>query len=229
MNVLLFGGTGMIGQAVLGACLEDQGVARVLSIGRSGLGRSHPKLREIVRDDLFDLSGIARDLAGYDACFFCLGVSSAGMSERDYRRATFDLTLAVARALAAASPSMTFLYVSGAGTDAAGTGRRMWARVKGETENALRALPFAAAVMLRPAAILPRRGIRSRTALYRWSYALTRPLWPLLRWLFPGSVTDSDTLARAMIRAARGGAPKPVLESDDINELGRSASRVGDR
>jgi uncharacterized protein YbjT (DUF2867 family) len=217
MKVILFGATGMIGQGVLRECLLDPGVTAVLAVGRSATGQKHEKLREIVREDLFDLSPIAGDLAGYDACFFCLGVSSAGMSQESYRRVTYDLTLAVARALV--GPGMTFLYVSGAGTDSTARGRSMWARVKGETENALLALPFKAAYMLRPGFIQPLHGITSRTGLYRAAYAVAGPLYPVLKRLLPNLVTTTERLGRAMIRVAREGAPKHVLEGSDLNEL----------
>lgn len=224
MKVILFGATGMIGQGALRECLLDPGVSAVLTVGRSATGQKHDKLREIVHADLFDLSPIAGELAGYDACFFCLGVSSAGMSEESYRRVTYDLTLAVARALAAASPGMTFLYVSGAGTDSTEKGRSMWARVKGALENALLAMaspggPFKAAYMLRPGYIQPLHGITSRTGLYRAVYAIGRPLYPALKALAPGWVTTTERLGRAMILIARHGAPKTVLEVRDLNEV----------
>lgn len=219
MKVILFGATGMIGQGVLRECLLDTGVASVLTIGRSATGRKHEKLREIVPASLFDLSPFEEDLAGLDACFFCLGVSSAGMSEADYRRVTYDLTLSVARSLLRASPGLTFLYVSGAGTDSSARGRTMWARVKGETENALLKLPFRSAYMLRPAFILPRHGITSRTPLYRVLYAATGPLYPVFKRLFPAYVTTTERLARAMLHVARHGAPGRVLSNEDLEGL----------
>ena len=147
------------------------------------------------------------------------GVSSAGMTETDYRCLTCDLTLAVARTLAAANPGMTFVYVTGAGTDSTGSSRFMWARVKGETENALLRLPFKAAFMFRPAVIVPLHGITSKTRLYRVAYALTRPFWPALRAGFPHYVTTTEQLGRAMLGVAKQGAPRPILESRDINAL----------
>ena len=170
MKVILFGATGMVGQGVLRECLRDPDVTRVLVIGRKTVGTTHPKLVERVLPDLADLSSIETDLAGADACFFCLGVSAAGLREDAYRRITYDLTLAVARTLVRLNPGMTFVYVSGAGTDSTEKGRAMWARVKGATENALIALPFKAAVMFRPGVIQPLDGIRSSTRLYRWLY-----------------------------------------------------------
>jgi uncharacterized protein YbjT (DUF2867 family) len=218
LKVILFGATGMVGQGVLRECLLDTDVEEVLAIGRSATGHAHPKLREIVRPDLRDLSADEAALSGFDAGFFCLGVSSAGMKEQDYRRVTFDLTLAVARMLARCNPAMTFIYVSGAGTDSTGRGRTMWARVKGETENALLRLPFQA-VMFRPAGIVPLHGITSKTRLYRIAYALTRPLWSVLLELFPQFVTTTEQVGRAMLRVAKHGSPKRVLETRDINAL----------
>jgi len=220
MKVILFGATGMVGQGVLRECLLDPIVQRVLSVGRSATGQQHEKLRELVLPDLSNLSSAASDLSGYDACFFCLGVSSAGMNERDYRRVTYDLTLGAARTLATLNPAMTFIYVSGAGTDSSERGGRMWARVKGETENALLRLPFKSAYMFRPAAIQPLHGITSKTSWYRLLYAMTRPLLPLLRAVVPKYVTTTEQVGRAMIVVAAKGARTPVLENDDINAIG---------
>jgi uncharacterized protein YbjT (DUF2867 family) len=219
MNVLLFGATGMVGQGVLRECLLDPRVQRVLVVGRSSVGRHDSKLREIVVQNLFDLSALDTDLAASDACFFCLGVSSAGMSEERYTRVTYDLTMAVAERLARLNPAMTFIYVSGMGTDSTERGRTMWARVKGRTENALLRLPFRASYMFRPAAIIPLDGITSRTRWYRLLYAATRPLWPLLRRLAPNYVTTTERVGQAMINAAANGAPKRVIENPDINRL----------
>jgi uncharacterized protein YbjT (DUF2867 family) len=220
VKVVLFGATGMVGQGVLRECLLDPGVTEVLAVGRTPTGQQHEKLRELVKPDLADLSADSAALTGYDACFFCLGVSSFGMSEADYRRLTYDLTLAAARLLARQNPNMTFIYVSGAGTDSTEKGRSMWARVKGQTENALLALPFRAAYMFRPGAIQPLHGVRSKTRLYRVLYVLAAPLIPILKTLFPGSLTTTERVGRAMIRAARDGAPKKLLENRDINALG---------
>ena len=218
MKVILFGATGMVGQGVLRECLLDPDVDGVLSIGRSSTGKAHSKLREIVHPDLLGLSAIEPALSGFNACFFCLGVSSAGMTEEDYRRVTFDITLSVAQTLARVNPGMTFIYVSGAGTDSTERGRTMWARVKGRTENALLRLPLKA-VMFRPAGIVPLHGITSKTRFYRVAYALTRPLWSLLLRAFPRFVTTTEQVGRAMLRVAKGGFPKPILETRDINAL----------
>ena len=205
----------MVGQSVLRECLLDDGVEGVLAIGRSSTGLTHPKLRELVRKDLFDFATAGTDLRGYDACFFCLGVSSAGMSEADYTRVTFDLTLGWAKALARINPAMTFLYVSGAGTG----GKTMWARVKGRTEEALLAL-FPSAYMVRLALLIPTHGEVSKTRWTRIAYAVLRPLLPLLRAIAPGAVISTEELGRAMIRTARKGAPKRVLEMRDLRALG---------
>jgi uncharacterized protein YbjT (DUF2867 family) len=226
MNVILFGATGMVGQGVLRECLLDPGVKRVLCIGRSALGRQHPKLRELLHADLFDLAPIEQQLQGYDACFFCLGVSSVGMTEQAYRRVTYDLTLTVAQTLVRLNPAMTFIYVSGAGTDSSERGRNMWARVKGATENALLRLPFKATYLFRPGAILPLHGITSKTRLYRFAYALLRPFWRPLHAVFPNAITTTEQVGRAMLGAARAGAPKAILETADINTLAQASTNA---
>jgi uncharacterized protein YbjT (DUF2867 family) len=219
MNVILFGATGMVGQGVLRECLLDPEVESVLAIGRSAIEQQHEKLHEIVLKTLTDLSSVENRLSGYDACFFCLGVSSAGMSEDDYRRVTYDLSLSVAATLARLNPAMTFIYVSGAGTDSSEHGRMMWARIKGKTENALLAMPFKAAYMFRPGYIQPMHGVRTKTKWYGTAYAIMAPLYPLLRRLFPRYVTTTEQLGRAMISVAKTSATKRVLESNDINAI----------
>ena len=219
MNVLLFGATGMVGQGVLRECLLDPGVQRVLAVGRGSTGLRDEKLRELVLPDVSDLSAVESELTGFDACFFCLGVSSVGMSEESYTKLTYDLTLAVAQTLVRLNPAMTFVYVSGAGTDGTERGRAMWARVKGRTENALRRLPFRATFMFRPAGIVPMHGIRSKTAWYRALYAVMTPLYPALKALFPNGVTTTEQVGRAMLAVARSGYPMAVLETRNINGL----------
>ncbi|MCY0950081.1 epimerase [Streptomyces sp. H27-S2] len=222
MNVILFGATGMIGRGVLRECLRDDSVESVLAIGRTPLGVTHPKLRERVQDDPSDLSAPDLDPTAYDACFFCLGVSSVGMKEEAYRRVTYDLTLAVARPLAAANPALTFVYVSGEGTDSTERGRSMWARVKGRTENDLLQLPFRA-YMFRPGIVQPVCGVPSKTRLYRTLYAVAAPLFPLLRRIAPNLVTTTEALGRAMIAVAAAppgaGVPGRILRPRDINRL----------
>jgi len=218
MKVILFGATGMVGQGVLRECLAAPDVHEVLVVGRSTLGVANPKLREVIHQDFFDFTSIEPALSGYDACFFCLGVSAAGMDAPGYTRLTHDLTLAVANTLARLNPDMVFVYVSGAGTDSSEQGRSMWARVKGRTENALRRLPFRAVYLFRPGFIEPAHGERSKTGAYRLMYAISTPLVPLLRRLFPRHILSTVTLGRAMLSVARHGAPDPVLESPDILE-----------
>ncbi len=218
MKILLFGASGMIGKGVLLECLADPAVSAVTAVGRSACGVDDAKLTEVLRDDMFDASGV--ELTGWDACFFCLGVSAAGMTEDAYRRITFELTLVWARALAAANPAMTFVYVSGASTDSSGKGGTMWARVKGQTENALLELGFAKAYMFRPGLIQPMKGVVSRTTSYRVLYALATPFMPLLR-AFPGVTTTTERVGRAMLRVARDGDARAILETRDINELAR--------
>jgi uncharacterized protein YbjT (DUF2867 family) len=219
MKVILFGATGMVGQGVLRECLLDPGVESVLAVGRSPTGQRNAKLREILHDNFFDFSAIESGLAGFDACFFCLGVSSVGMSEQSYRHLTYDLTLAAATTLSKLSPGMVFIYVTGQGTDSTEQGRLMWARVKGKTENDLRKLPFKAAYMFRPAAIQPLHGIRSKTTWYQAVYVLGAPVLTLLHRLAPKYVTTTEQLGRAMIKVAGSGYPRAVLESEDINRL----------
>jgi uncharacterized protein YbjT (DUF2867 family) len=219
MKVILFGATGMVGQGVLRECLLDPGVERVLAITRGPLDQQHDKLRVLVHRDFTDLSAIEGELAGYDACFYCLGISSVGMTEEAYRRITLDMPLAAARTLARLTPGMVFVYVSGASTDSSERGRVMWARVKGQAENALLALPFRAKYMFRPGYIQPLHGITSRTRFLRIMYAVVGPLYPLWKRLFPRHVTTTEQLGRAMLTVARRGSPHPILENADINQV----------
>jgi len=226
MKVLLFGATGMVGDGVLHECLTDARVASVLAVTRSPLSIAHAKLREIRRKDFFDYRDLTQELENIDACFFCLGVSSVGMKEKDYYHLTYDLTLSAASALAAAHPNATFCYVTGEGTDSSERGRRMWARVKGKTENALLALPLDA-YMFRPGFIRPRPGARSKTRWYRLAYAILNPLYPLLSRLAPKHMTTSENVAHAMLAVATNGYEKRVLENWDINALGRADRAEG--
>ena len=219
MRVIIFGATGMVGQGALNACLKDPQVSQVLVIGRTAPGRTYPKMLGLVQANLFDLGGLEDDLSGYDACFFCLGTSSSGMDEASYTRITYDLTLAVAGLLSQLNPGMTFVYVSGVGTDSTEQSRSMWARVKGRTENALQRLPFKAVYLFRPGVIQPLDGIRSKTRSYRLTYAAIGPLLTPLRLLMPNVVLTTDGVGRAMITAACRGAPKAVLEPADIHAL----------
>jgi uncharacterized protein YbjT (DUF2867 family) len=219
MNVVLFGATGMVGQGVLRECVLDPDVHQILSIVRTASNQSDPKLRELVHTNFFDYSTIEPQLKGFDACFFSLGVSSAGMDEARYKHLTYDITLAAATTLARLNPDMTFLYVSGAGTDSTERGRTMWTRVKGKTENDLLKLPFLAAYMFRPGIIQPMHGIRSKTKLYQTFYAVLNPILPLLKSAFPQYITTTEQLGRAMLRVAKQGFPKSILETQDIDML----------
>ena len=221
MKVILFGATGMVGQGVLRECLRAQDVAGILVVGRTSLKTPHPKLKELLQPDLFDLSRARDQLSGYDACFFCLGVSAAGMTEGQYGHLTFDLTLGIAELLVQLNPGMVFTYVSGAGTDSSEQGRSMWARIKGRTENELLRLPFKAAYMFRPGLIQPLHGIRSKTRAYRLFYMLTSPLLPLLRKMLPDRILTTEQIGRAMLAVVRSGPPKSVLESPDIRAAAR--------
>jgi uncharacterized protein YbjT (DUF2867 family) len=221
MKVIVFGATGMVGQGVLRECLLDADVKSVLAVGRKETAQRHDKLRELVHRDFHDFSAVARELSGWDACFFCLGVSSAGMSEADYQRVTYDVTVAAGEVLSRQNPGMTFIYVSGACTDPSERGRTMWARVKGKTENALLRMPFKAVYLFRPGYIQPLAGITSKTRLYRVIYAVVGPMFPVWKKLFPKYVTTTELVGRAMIELARHGDPRRVLENRDINEIAR--------
>jgi uncharacterized protein YbjT (DUF2867 family) len=221
VKVILFGATGMVGRGVLRECLLDGRVDAILSVGRTSTGQSAEKFRELLVKDLTDLSGVEEQLRGYDACFFCLGVASAGMSETDYRRVTYDLTVGVAQTLVRLNPGMTFVYITGAGTDSTEHGQSMWARVKGQTENALLRMPFKAAYMFRPGLIQPLHGIHSKTRSYRIVYALMWPFMPILKALAPNFVTTTERVGRAMIRVALDGAAMHILDTRAINVLGK--------
>jgi len=220
MKAIIFGATGMVGSGVLRECLDHPDVESVLVVGRSSCEIENAKLQEIVHQDFFDYSGIEDRLTGYDACFFCLGVSSFRMSEEQYHRLTYELTLQAAETLARLNPDMTFCYVSGTGTDSTESGRSMWARVKGKTENQLLRLPFKAVYLFRPGYIQPLKGIRSKTRVYQALYTALGPLYPVWKKLFPKYVTNTEKLGLAMIHVASHGYPHPVLENRDINSVG---------
>ncbi|BEP56180.1 epimerase [Variovorax sp. V118] len=220
MNILIFGATGMVGQGVLRECLLAPDVERVVAVGRSATGQQHPKLQDLVHKDMFDYRAIESQLTGFDACFFCLGVSSVGMKEPEYKRITYDLTMAAATVLARLNPGMTFTYVTGAGTDSSERGERMWARVKGATENALMRLPFRASYMFRPGMIQPLHGVRSKTPLYDAAIVVLKPVLGLAHRWWPDRVTTTEKVGRAMLAVARRGARKVLLDPADINALG---------
>ena len=216
MKIILFGATGMVGSGVLRQCLVDSHVESVLSIGRKPSGVSHPKLRDLTLADIFEFNVSADQLNGFDTFFFCLGVSSVGMSETEYTHLTYDLTMGWAHALARANPATKFLYVSGMGTG----GKAMWARVKRRTEEALLAL-LPAAIMIRLGALRPMHGERSKARGGGVLLTVLSPLWPILQWLWPSGVITTEELGRAMILAATSTASKRVLESSDLVALGR--------
>jgi uncharacterized protein YbjT (DUF2867 family) len=219
MKVVVFGASGMVGKGALLECIDDPRVTRVLVLGRSSSGVTADKVEEVLLPDLTDYSKLEAKLEGLDACFFCLGVSSLGMSEADYRKVTFELTVAAAEALLKKNPRLTFIYVSGQGTDESEKGPLMWARVKGETENRILAMPFEAAYMFRPGVIEPLRGVRPKATLTRVAYAIGWPLFPILRAASPRLLTDTVAIGKAMIKLALEGSERRYFENADINAL----------
>jgi uncharacterized protein YbjT (DUF2867 family) len=217
MKVIIFGATGMVGAAALIECLEDPEIEKVLTVGRRPTGRENPKLEELIHEDFLDFSSVRERFAEYDACLWCLGVSSAGMSEAEYRRITQHFTEAACKAMYVANPDMSVCFISGGGSDA--NARGMWQRVKGDAENSVLGMGFARAHALRPAGIVPRKGVVSRVPSYRFFYNYFGWLLTLIRKVAPGMVTDSDQLGRALIRVAKEGHAKPVLEGADINAV----------
>ena len=218
IKAVLFGATGMVGEGVLHECLEHPEVESVLVIGRRSCNTKHAKLKEIIHDDFFNYSSIQDDLRGYNACFFCLGVSSVGRNEREYTRITYDLTMGAAKVLVELNPEMTFCYVSGTGTDSTEKGRLMWARVKGKTENDLIKLPFKASYMFRPGFIKPTKGLRNA---YSISSAVGT-IYPMLKTLLPKYVCTLKDLGIAMIKVSLKGYSRKILENTDISELART-------
>ncbi|QIP14975.1 epimerase [Spirosoma aureum] len=217
INVIITGATGMVGEGVMHECLLHPDVEQVLVINRKPVGVSHPKLREIIHTNFFDLSPIEKQLTGYNACFFCLGVSSVGMKEAEYRRLTYDLTLRVAELLAKLNPDMTFGYISGAATDSTEQGRSMWARVKGATENALMRLPFKKTYMFRPGFLRATKGLRNTLSYYKY----VAWLYPIGRALYPAGFSTLQELGLAMIKSVSLGYEKPILEVKDIVALAK--------
>lgn len=209
----------MVGQGVLRECLQAPDVVLVQIVGRTPSGIHHPKLRELLHADLWNFAAVEDRLSGFDACFFCLGVSASQVSAEEYERVTYGITLAAAETLARLNPKMTFIYVSGAGADSSEQGRTMWARVKGKAENSLLRLPFKGTYMFRPGIIEPVHGAKSKTSLYRIFYAISKPVLPLLRWLLPDYVLTTDELGCAMLTVARIGVPRKILESRDIRTI----------
>ncbi len=220
MKALLYGATGMIGQGILRELLNDPAVTDVFVVARRTIDQQSAKLREITARDPGDPASITAEMAACDACFFAIGVTSAGMNERDYRKVTLQMPLAVANRLVTSNPNMTFIYVSGASADSTGTSTTMWARVKGEAENALAALPFKGSYSVRPAAVRPMHGIRSRTPMYNALYlAFGWALFPIMARLFPKKVTTTERLGRGMIELAKNGSLLKLLENHEIDAL----------
>lgn len=219
IKVIITGTTGMVGSGVLIECLEHAEVEEILSVSRRPLGMSHPKLKELVLPDLYDLRPNVHQLEGYNACFFCLGTSAMGLNEEEYSKITHGLTVQFAGTVLERNEGLIFCYVSGAGTDSTEQGRQMWARVKGRTENDLLKMPFRAAYMFRPGVIQPLKGVRSSTAWYHWIYTFLRPVISILRRISPALATTSVELGQAMINAVLQGYEKSHLENSDIHQL----------
>lgn len=217
MKVIVTGATGMIGHGVLLEAMDDPSISEVLSISRNSTGIKHPKLRELLHKDFSDFSSVKDQLVGFDACYHCMGVSSAGMNEADYTRMTYDFTIALAKTLYQNNPDMTFIYVSGVGTDSSEKGRMMWARVKGKTENDLLKLGFKQAYMFRPGGIIPKRGVAPKAKATRIALNLLGWILPLIKLMNPNGVTDTATIGRAMIAATKNGSDKDILMPKDIN------------
>ena len=219
IKAIITGATGMVGKGVLLECLDDPRITSVLVINRQSVDINHPKLTEIIHKDFLDLSPVKDQLAGYDACFFCLGISAAGMSEEAYTRITYDMTLHMAKTLKGLNKDLIFCYVSGTGTDSSEKGRMMWARVKGKTENDLLKMGFKDAYMFRPGFIQPMKGIKSKTRLYQTMYNIFSPFYPLLKRLFPKYITNTSLVGKAMIEVATTGSDRTYFENKDINEI----------
>lgn len=220
MKVIITGTTGMVGKGVLIECLADNRITEVVVINRHSINMNHPKLKEILHQDFYDISSIQNQLKGYDACFFCLGVSAYKMSEEQYTKLTYELTLNFAKKLLEVNSNMTFCYVSGQGTDSTETTKTMWARVKGKTENDLLKLGFTHTFMFRPGGIRPGKGIKSRTPLYNTFLPLVKILYPVFKVLAPNSITTSEAIGQAMIHVAEKGSNLKHLSSKEINQLG---------
>ncbi len=215
-KVIITGATGMIGKGVLLECLDHDSIDEVLVIGRNPVRMDHPKLKELIHKDFSDFINIQDHLSGYDTCFFCLGISSVGMKEKQYKRITYDFTLTLAKTLYEINPKMTFNYVSGESTDSTEKGRAMWARVKGKTENDLLNMAFKQAFMFRPGIIIPLRGIKSRTKGYQFMYDYFMWLVKLIKWFSPNSVVTKTQIGLAMINSMSKGYPKTILHPKDI-------------
>lgn len=220
MKAIIFGSTGMVGKAVLVECLEDHRVTEVLLVNRRPLDLSHKKIKEVLHKDFSDFSSIGQQFGHYDACYFCMGVSAAGMSEADYKHITYDFTMAAAQQCYTYNSQMTFCYVSGDGTDTTEQGRIMWARVKGKTENDILGLGFKKAFMYRPGIIRPLKGIKSGTALYQFFYTWFGWLLPLIQGVSKHSMTDTTCFGQSMIHVHLNNNESTILYNKDINSTG---------
>lgn len=220
-KVIVTGATGMVGKGVLFECLDHPEISEVLVIGRNPVGLNHLKIKEIIHKDFTDFSELKNQLIGYDACFFCLGISSVGLKEEEYKKITYDYTLSLAKTLKENNQQMTFNYVSGQGTDSSETGRVMWARVKGKTENDLLKLGFGRAFMFRPGIIIPLRSIKSRTKSYQFMYDYFMWLVKIIKFLSPNSVVSTTQIGQAMINSMSRDYPKNVLKAKDIIQLSK--------
>lgn len=217
LKVIIFGSTGMVGKGVLYECIDSENVESILLINRSSLGIESKKVKEILHNDFTDFSGIESKMKEYDACYFSLGVSAAGMNEKKYKKISYDFTLAAAKTLRKLNDNMTFIYVSGVGTDSSEKGRSMWARVKGKTENDIQKLGFKETYMYRPGYIQPMKGIKSKTKLYNALYVFSKPLYPLLKLLIPNQITTTEKLGKSMINITLKPYSKKIITNHDIN------------
>jgi uncharacterized protein YbjT (DUF2867 family) len=219
MKVIVTGTTGMVGRGILLECLDHAEITEVLSISRRPIEIDHPKLKELIHQDFSEFASVAEQIKGYDACYACMGISSAGMKEEQYTRLTYDFTLSLAKELHGLNPEITFTYVSGAGTDSSEKGRSMWARVKGKTENDLLNLGFKQAFMFRPGGIIPLRGIQPSSKLYRVLINNLKWLLKLIKKIAPSAVVDTTQIGLAMINVTKKGYDKKVLKPRDIQIL----------
>lgn len=222
MKVIITGATGMVGKGVLLECLDHATVDKVLTVGRSKADLEHPKLEQLEHKDFSDFATVSSQLAGFDACYLCMGISVSGLSEVEYSKITHEYTLTLAKELVKLNPQMTCMYVSGQGTDTSEKGRTMWARVKGRTENDLLKLGFKQAFMFRPGAIIPLRGIKSKTRLYQFFYDYFLWLLKIMKILAPNSIVNTTQIGLAMINATERGYGKKILDPKDIIVLSGS-------
>lgn len=217
-NVIITGATGMVGKGVLLECIDHSDIEKILLVNRSSTGITHPKVKEVLIKDFFHLESIKEEMAGFHACFFCLGITSIGQSEANYTKITYDLTLNFASEFLRKNAESIFCYVSGTGTDSSEKGRSMWARVKGKTENDLLTLGFKKTYMFRPGYIQPLRGIRSKTGWYQAIYNIFKPVYLILKH-FPSTATNTTNMGLAMINILDGSYPNSILENKEINQL----------